>query len=128
MPQHLRREIENLKKKILALGAKVEESVREATLSIHDRDREKAVEVINNDYQTDQSEVDIEEDCLKILALHQPVAIDLRFIVAVLKTRSFSKSGKGYSRLPPVIRQTSISSRGSRTQVPLPAFRAINPS
>jgi phosphate transport system protein len=44
-----------------------------------------ALQVIENDYEIDQYEVEIEEDCLKILALHQPVAIDLRFIVAVLK-------------------------------------------
>jgi phosphate transport system protein len=85
MPQHLRREIENLKKKILALGARVEEAVQKATLSIEERDRDIAIQVIEDDYQIDHTEVDIEEDCLKILALHQPVAIDLRFIVAVLK-------------------------------------------
>lgn len=85
MPQHLRREIENLKKKILALGARVEEAVHKATLSIQQRSRELAVQVIENDYEIDHTEVEIEEDCLKILALHQPVAIDLRFIVAVLK-------------------------------------------
>jgi phosphate transport system protein len=85
MPQHLRREIENLKKKILALGARTEEAVRRATLSIQERNRELAIQTIENDYEIDQYEVEIEEDCLKILALHQPVAIDLRFIVAVLK-------------------------------------------
>ena len=41
--------------------------------------------VIDNDAEIDEMEVEIEEECLKILALHQPVAIDLRFIVAVLK-------------------------------------------
>ena len=85
MPQHLRREIENLKKKILVLGARTEEAVRRATFSIQERNRELAIQVIENDYEIDQYEVEIEEDCLKILALHQPVAIDLRFIVAVLK-------------------------------------------
>lgn len=85
MPQHLRREIENLKKKILVLGARTEEAVRRATLSIQERNRDMAIQVIENDYEIDQYEVEIEEDCLKILALHQPVAIDLRFIVAVLK-------------------------------------------
>ena len=85
MPQHLRREIENLKKKILALGTRTEEAVRRATFSIQERNRELAIQVIENDYEIDQYEVEIEEDCLKILALHQPVAIDLRFIVAVLK-------------------------------------------
>jgi len=85
MAKHLQREIENLKKKLLALGAKVETSVREATLSIEKLDADLAQKIIDNDINIDNTEVEIEEDCLKILALHQPVAVDLRFIVAVLK-------------------------------------------
>jgi len=85
MAKHLQREIENLKKKLLALGAIVETSVREATLSIENRDTVLAQKIIDNDIDIDNTEVEIEEDCLKILALHQPVAVDLRFIVAVLK-------------------------------------------
>ena len=85
MAQHLQREIENLKRKLLALGARVETSVRDATLSIEERNAVLAQKIIDNDINIDNSEIEIEEDCLKILALHQPVAIDLRFIVAVLK-------------------------------------------
>ena len=85
MPKHLQREIENLKKKLLSLGARIETSVRDATLSIEKRDSKLAQKIIDDDINIDQTEVEIEEDCLKVLALHQPVAIDLRFIVAVLK-------------------------------------------
>jgi phosphate transport system protein len=85
MPVHLQREIENLKKKLLTLGARVEQTVREATLSIEDRNYELAQRIIKNDPRIDRMEVGVEEDCLKVLALYQPVAIDLRFIVAVLK-------------------------------------------
>jgi phosphate transport system protein len=85
MPVHLQREIENLKKQLLSLGAIVETAVREATLSIENRDYDLAQKTINNDPQIDQFEVEVEEDCLKMLALYQPVAIDLRFIVAALK-------------------------------------------
>ena len=85
MAKHLQREIENLKRKLLALGAIVETSVRDATLSIEKRDTELAQKIIDNDIDIDKTEVEVEEDCLKILALHQPVAIDLRFIVTVLK-------------------------------------------
>ena len=88
MAQHLQREIEQLKKKILTLGAAVEGSVRKAVNSVQHRDTDLAKAVIAGDTTIDQSEVDLEEDCLKILALHQPVAIDLRFIVAVLKINS----------------------------------------
>jgi phosphate transport system protein len=85
MPVHLHREIESLKKKLLSLCAIVETAVREATLSIENRDYDLARKTIQNDPEIDRMEIDVEEDCLKILALHQPVAIDLRFIVAVLK-------------------------------------------
>jgi phosphate transport system protein len=85
MSQHFQREIERLKKKILALSAVVEESVRRAIRSVEERDTCLAQRVIKTDGEIDQTEIDVEEECLKILALHQPVAIDLRFIVAVLK-------------------------------------------
>jgi phosphate transport system protein len=85
MPVHLEREIEKLKKDILTLGAMTELSVREATLAIRNRDEVLAKNVIEKDIRIDEMEVEVEESCLKILALHQPVAIDLRFIIAVLK-------------------------------------------
>ena len=85
MPVHLQREIENLKKKLLTLSAMVETAVRDATLSIETRDYDLAQKIIQNDPQIDLLEIEVEEYCLKTLALHQPVAIDLRFIVAVLK-------------------------------------------
>lgn len=85
MPVHLEREIENLKKDILTLAAMVELSVREATLAIQNRDEVLAQRVMGNDIRIDEMEVEIEESCLKTLALHQPVATDLRFIIAVLK-------------------------------------------
>ena len=85
MPKHLQREIENLKKKILDLGGRIEAVVHEAIRSIEERDAVLAQKIIDEDIEIDHTEVEIEEDCLKILALHQPVAIDLRFIVAILK-------------------------------------------
>ena len=85
MTIHLQREISEMKKMILALSARVEESVQRAARSIATRDPELASQVIDEDIEIDQMEVDVEEECLKILALHQPVAIDLRYIIAVLK-------------------------------------------
>ncbi|MFA5516102.1 MAG: phosphate signaling complex protein PhoU [Desulfuromonadales bacterium] len=85
MTQHMQRELEKLKKMILALAAVIEESVQQAVQSLEQLDVELAQKVIGADDQVDQMEVDLEEECLKILALHQPVAADLRFIVAVLK-------------------------------------------
>jgi phosphate transport system protein len=85
MALHLHREIDNLKRQILALGTKVETAVREATRAVEERDGELARKVIEEDVKIDQDEITVEEECLKILALHQPVASDLRFIVAALK-------------------------------------------
>ena len=85
MAKHLEREIASLKKKILTLVAVVEEATRLATQAVERRDAELAQNIITNDIQIDNLEVEIEEDCLKILALYQPVAIDLRFIIVVLK-------------------------------------------
>ena len=85
MAKHLQREIGNLKKKILSLSARVENTVHEAIRSIEERDEALARRIVEEDIQIDHAEVEVEEECLKILALHQPVAIDLRFIVAVLK-------------------------------------------
>jgi len=85
MAQHLNREIVNLKKKILSLSSLVEEAVGTAVRSIAQSDASLATYVIDHDFTIDQMEVEVEEECLKILALYQPVAIDMRFLVAVLK-------------------------------------------
>jgi len=85
MPKRLEVEIENLKSRILSLGAEVENRVRMSVQSLQERKTAIADEVIDGDIEIDEMEVDLEEECLKILALHQPLAGDLRFIIAVLK-------------------------------------------
>ncbi|MGB5985130.1 MAG: phosphate signaling complex protein PhoU [Desulfobacterales bacterium] len=85
MTKHFRRELENIKKQILTLGAMVEERVQIAIKAVTENDSKLAEKIIRSDHEIDAKEVEIEEDCLKILALHQPVAVDLRFIVAVIK-------------------------------------------
>lgn len=88
MAKHLQREIERLKASIMELGTKVEETFHRAVASLENMDLEEAKVIIASDDQIDQLEIEIEEECLKILALHQPVAVDLRFLVAVLKINS----------------------------------------
>ncbi len=85
MAKHFQRELEKIKKSILSLGALVEDRVRLAIKSIDKRDADIAEQIIRMDYEIDEMEVDIEEECLKVLALHQPVAVDLRFLVSVIK-------------------------------------------
>jgi phosphate transport system protein len=79
------RELDNIKKMILSLGAMAEERVRLAVAAVEDKDAEAAQHVIKTDYEIDEMEVEVEEACLKVLALHQPVAVDLRFLIAVIK-------------------------------------------
>jgi phosphate transport system protein len=88
MTKHFRRELDNIKKRILTLSSLVEERVQLATRAVENIDAELARGIIKADYEIDEMEVEIEEECLKVLALHQPVAVDLRFIIAVIKINS----------------------------------------
>lgn len=85
MRMRLQKDIDELRKRIISLGALVEERFRMATKAVEYRDAYSAARVIEGDMEIDRLEVDIEEYCLKILALHQPVADQLRYIVAILK-------------------------------------------
>ncbi|HIJ65117.1 MAG TPA: phosphate signaling complex protein PhoU [Candidatus Hydrogenedentes bacterium] len=85
MTKHFERETAKLKGHLLRLCARVEDNVYRAARALETRDARLADEVIQSDAAVDEAEVDVEEECLKILALYQPVAIDLRFMVAVLK-------------------------------------------
>lgn len=85
MSQYFHNELDKLKKKLITLSSQVEENVLKAVHSFSEADEKLANEVIEEDKKVDELEVDIEEECLKILALHQPVAKDLRFVSAVLK-------------------------------------------
>jgi phosphate transport system protein len=79
------KEIDHLKRQILTLSAQVEESVILAVKALLTRDAELAEQVIRGDFDVDDVEVVVEEEALKIMALYQPVAADLRFLTCVLK-------------------------------------------
>ncbi|MGE4169770.1 MAG: phosphate signaling complex protein PhoU [Candidatus Margulisiibacteriota bacterium] len=85
MRNHFEREIEELKKKFLVLSTLVEENLQLSAKALATMDNELADQVIKADDEVDMMEIAVEEECLKILALYQPVAVNLRFIVAVLK-------------------------------------------
>ena len=84
----LAREIEKLKTAFLLLGGTVEDRFRKAADALEILDRDTASFVIEGDRDIDLMEVNLEEECLKILALYQPVAVDLRFIITVLKVNN----------------------------------------
>lgn len=85
MSKHFEIEVEKLKKKTLYLSAIVEESVQKAIKAFKNNDLKLAKEIITTDDEIDRLEVDLEEECLKVLALYQPVASDLRYIASVIK-------------------------------------------
>ena len=83
--KHFQRELDKIKKMLLSLGALVEQRVHRIKSAIEDRDVVLAKEIMHLDHEIDEMEVEIEEECLKVIALHQPVAADLRFLIAVVK-------------------------------------------
>src|SRR5947209_1307167 len=85
MSKHLQRDLDNLQRDLLALAASAEEAVHKAIRALQDREVRRAQEVIDGDSEIDREENLVEEECLKVLALHQPVAVDLRRITAALK-------------------------------------------
>jgi phosphate transport system protein len=75
MPQlHLHREIKSLNKLVLQLGGQVEENLRQGIQFIQTRNTRQALDVKDEDQIVDSLEVQVEEECLKLLALYQPVA------------------------------------------------------
>ncbi|MEM7164664.1 MAG: phosphate signaling complex protein PhoU [Planctomycetota bacterium] len=86
--KHLQKDLERLKKHILFMGSLVEEATNKAISALLDRRPELAYEVRNGDGAIDEKEIEIEEEVLKTLALHQPVASDLRFVITVLKVNN----------------------------------------
>jgi phosphate transport system protein len=88
MTKHLLRDLDDLRKKLLLVSGRIEVAVQRATTAFLERRPELAREVIDGDDEIDHREVEIEEDCLKLLALHQPVAADLRYVIAVLKVNN----------------------------------------
>ncbi len=88
MTIHLLRDFKELSKELSSLGALVETTINKSIVSITSRRPELAEEVIQEAYLINEMEIGIEEECLKILALHQPVAKDLRYVVAILKVNN----------------------------------------
>ena len=85
MRTRLQREIDRLKARVISLATLVEERFKMAVKAVESKDVELAKAVIEGDEEIDRIEVELEEDGLKILALHQPVADHLRYIIAVIK-------------------------------------------
>lgn len=119
MSKHLERDLESLQRDLLTLASSVEEAIHKATRALEQRDSMLAEEVIEGDNQIDEDENHVEEECLKILALHQPVAVDLRRIAAAMKINSelermadlaedIAERAQHLAQLPPIPMPTKL--------------------
>lgn len=127
MSVHLHHAIDTLKQQLLSLCALVEQQAQRAVQALIDRDSHTAREVERRDAEIDRREVGIEEDCLRMLALYQPVAGDLRFIVAALKINNdlerigdlavnIARKAATFSSLPPMEIPFDLSGMWARSQ------------
>ncbi len=113
MSIHLHREMERLNRLALEMSAHVEQNVRDAGRAFLERDTELARKVIDADRFIDQMEIELSENCLKTLALYQPVAGDLRFIFSLAKisgilerigdlAENLARKGRSLAKMEPV--------------------------
>jgi phosphate transport system protein len=85
MQRHFHEELEALKQTLLAMGGLVEDQIRRVMRALIERDDALAQEVIERDQQVNAYDVEVDETCVSLLALHQPAAGDLRFITTAMK-------------------------------------------
>jgi phosphate transport system protein len=85
METHFEKELETLKSDLLRMASLVEEAVRNAVQSLVKRDSELVQKTLEGEDRINKLEIEIEEECLKLIALRQPMAADLRFITAAMK-------------------------------------------
>ena len=85
MPRHFHEELEALKQTLLAMGGLVEDQIRRVMKALLERDDVMAQEVVERDRQVNTYDVEVDEQCVSLLALYQPAAGDLRFITTAMK-------------------------------------------
>lgn len=85
MKEHFAEQLEDLRRNLILLGGEVERQIQRAIEALIEADEKKAEEVIASDGEIDRMEMMVEEQAVQLLALQQPVAVDLRFLVAALK-------------------------------------------
>ena len=110
---HFQQELETLKERLLAMGGLAEERVRLAMQGLVERDAGLIDEVLNGDMPVNELHIEVDDLCLKLLALHSPMAADLRAIMAAIKINSdlervgdlavnIGEAARRYTSHPPV--------------------------
>lgn len=128
--RHFQEELEALKERLLAMGGLAEERVRESVRGLTERDPDQVEAVLIGDEPINDLHMEIDARCFKLLALHQPMAADLRMIVAAVKINTdlervgdlavnISEAGKRYLQHPPVKPLIDIPRMGEIAQVML---------
>ena len=82
---HFQKELEELKEKLLKMAAMVEEAIRDSVQSLVKRDSDLAQKIFEGEDRINKMEITIDDMCLRLLALRQPMAVDLRFITSAMK-------------------------------------------
>ena len=111
--QHFQQELGALKERLLAMGGLAEDRVRTAMQGLVDRDGQLIDEVLNGDMPLNELHIEIDDLCLKLLALHSPMAADLRAVMAAIKINSdlervgdmavnIAEAARRYASHPPV--------------------------
>jgi phosphate transport system protein len=111
--RHFQEDLDALKERLLAMGGLAEERVRESVRGLMDRDQAALDGVLSGDEPINDLHMEIDDRCFKLLALHQPMAADLRVIVAAVKINTdlervgdlavnIGEAGKRYLHHPPV--------------------------
>lgn len=130
MSLHLHREMEQLNRAALEMCAHVEQNVRDASRAFLERDADLAERVIESDRHIDRMETELAESCLKTLALYQPVAGDLRFIISLAKisgilerigdlAENLARKGRSLSRMEAVAIPRELADMAERARVML---------
>ena len=116
---HFQQELSALKERLLAMGGLAEDRVRTAILGLVERDGHLIEEVLNGDMPVNELHIEIDDLCLKLLALHSPLAADLRAVMAAIKINSdlervgdlavnIAEAARLYTTHPPVKRLIDI--------------------
>lgn len=130
MSVHMHREMDRLRERLLRLSAEVESQLQKAIDAVLRRDPQLADEVESSDSRIDEAEIEVEEQCVTILTLHQPVAADLRFLVSVLKINNdlerigdlavnIARKARTLSQFPPIRLPFDLSEMWNKAQVML---------
>lgn len=130
MSVHLQRAMEHLRKQLLSLSALVEDQVEMAVRAFLERDEQLAAEIERRDKEIDNREVEVEEECLKLLALYQPVATDLRLVVAAMKINNdlerigdlavnIARKAAAFAHAPAMAIPIDVAAMGEKTQAML---------